>query len=163
MRGGAKFETKGFDRVIRQRVNALAGISITVGIHRGKMNEGLDVATYAAWNNFGTKNAMGWELIPARPFMMYASRRIAGWMQGQEYRQLLASVIDGSRTAQQVATIIGMKSSLMTNQVMHASNLYKPNSPETIARKKKKNGGQRVLEDSGSLFRYGATFKVKYS
>lgn len=55
MRGGAKFETKGFDRAIRQRVKALAGISITVGIHRGKMNEGLDVATYAARNNFGTK------------------------------------------------------------------------------------------------------------
>jgi hypothetical protein len=36
MRGGAKFETKGFDRVIRQRVNALAGVKLTVGIHRGK-------------------------------------------------------------------------------------------------------------------------------
>jgi hypothetical protein len=55
MRGGAKFETKGFDRVIRQRVNALAGVKLTVGIHRGKMNQGVDVALYGAWNNFGTK------------------------------------------------------------------------------------------------------------
>lgn len=48
MRGGAKFETKGFDRVIRQRVNALAGVKLTVGIHRGKMNQGVDVALYGA-------------------------------------------------------------------------------------------------------------------
>ncbi|EMM6694579.1 hypothetical protein ACTQHD_07585 [Citrobacter freundii] len=160
MRGGATLETKGFDRVLRQRIQALAGISITVGIHRGTQNKGIDVATYAAWNNFGTKNAMGWELIPARPFMMYSAKRIAGWMKGKEYRQLISSVIDGNRTPQQVVRIIGAKTALMTNQIMHTSSLYKPNSPETIARK---GANKRVLENSGSLFRYGATFKVKYS
>ncbi|HHE5075058.1 TPA: hypothetical protein ACPEVZ_002035 [Citrobacter freundii] len=160
MRGGAKFETRGADRVIRQRIKSLAGISITVGIHRGKMNEGIDVATYAAWNNFGTKNAMGWELIPARPFMQYSANRIAGWMRGNEYQQIIHSVIIGKRTAIQAANIIGLTTSRMTNQVMHTSSLYKPNSPVTIARK---GTGRRVLESSGSLFRYGATFKVQYS
>ncbi|BBR58938.1 hypothetical protein [Klebsiella sp. WP4-W18-ESBL-05] len=157
MRGGARFETRGADRVIRQRIKALAGISITVGIHRGKTNDGIDVATYAAWNNFGTKNAMGWELIPARPFMQYSANKIAGWMKGNEYQQIIYSVMSGKRTPQQTAAIIGLTASRMTNQIMHTSSLYKPNSPVTIARK---GTGRRVLESSGSLFRYGATFKV---
>lgn len=36
MRGGATLDTKGFDRVLRQRIKGLAGIKLTVGIHRGK-------------------------------------------------------------------------------------------------------------------------------
>lgn len=38
MRGGARLETKGADRVIRQRIKSLAGIQLTVGIHRGKVS-----------------------------------------------------------------------------------------------------------------------------
>lgn len=48
MRGGAKFETRGADRIIRQRIQSLAGVTLTVGIHRGKMNQGVDVALYGA-------------------------------------------------------------------------------------------------------------------
>ena len=139
MRGGAKFETKGFDRVIRQRVKALAGISITVGIHRGKMNEGLDVATYAAWNNFGTKNAMGWELIPARPFMKYSSDYIAEWMKSSQYKDLMSDIIAGRITQQQAILIIGSKAVQITRATIKEKNLYKPNTPETIARKKGKS------------------------
>ncbi len=41
-------------------------IIIRYEIEKMIFNEGIDVATYAAWNNFGTKNAMGWELIPPK-------------------------------------------------------------------------------------------------
>ncbi|HIE3805716.1 hypothetical protein [Klebsiella pneumoniae] len=148
MRGGAKFETKGFDRVIRQRVKALAGISITVGIHRGKMNEGMDIATYAAWNNFGTKNAMGWELIPARPFMKYSSDYIAEWMKSSQYKELMSNIISGRLTPKQAIAIIGDKAMKITKATIKEKSLYKPNTPETIARKK---GKSTPLVDSGVM------------
>lgn len=153
MRGGAKFETRGYDRVIRQRIKSLANISITVGIHRGKQHEGVDVATYAAWNNFGTKNAMGWELIPARPFMTYSANRIQGWMQSSQYQQVIRQVIDGKKTADQAANYIGAEAYRMTRRTLMTATLYKPNSEVTIARKIKKYGVQKqVLESSHFLF-----------
>ncbi|EMS0915322.1 hypothetical protein WKJ17_002931 [Salmonella enterica] len=149
MRGGAKLETHGFNRVIRQRVKSLAGVSVTVGIHRGKKHEGVDVATYAAWNNFGTKNAMGWELIPARPFMTYSANRISGWMNSAAYQQNIKQVVSGKKTATQVAEYIGYEASKMTRRVLMTATLYKPNSEVTIARK---GNGKQVLENSHFLF-----------
>lgn len=149
MRGGARLETHGFNRVIRQRVKSLAGISVTVGIHRGKQHDGVDVATYAAWNNFGTKNAMGWELIPARPFMTYSANRIAGWMNSAAYQQTIQQVISGRKTASQAAEYIGYEASKMTRRVLMTATLYKPNSKVTIARK---GSGKQVLENNHFLF-----------
>ncbi|MFZ5128850.1 hypothetical protein ACV8TN_05550 [Citrobacter freundii] len=148
MRGGAKFETRGADRVIRQRIKALAGISLTVGIHRGKTNKGVDVATYAAWNNFGTKNAMGWELIPARPFMTYSSDYIAEWMKTAAYKELIGDVIQGRITVQQAIVRIGTKAVQTTRQTIKTKSLYKPNTPETIARK---NGKSTPLVNDGVM------------
>ncbi|BDN97299.1 hypothetical protein KAM621c_24040 [Citrobacter braakii] len=147
MRGGAKFETKGFDRVIRQRFAALAGITLTVGIHRGKENNGVDVATYGAWNNFGTKNAMGWELIPERPFMRFASDRIADWMESAAYKDILRDVMLGKLTAQQAIARIGAQAVAITRKTIADSALYRPNSAITIARK----GSTKPLIQSGTL------------
>lgn len=149
MRGGAKLETHGFNRVIRQRVKSLAGISVTVGIHRGKQHDGVDVATYAAWNNFGTKNAMGWELIPARPFMTYSANHIAGWMKSATYQQNIKQVVSGKKNAAQVAEYIGYEATRMTRRVLMTATLYKPNSAVTIARK---GSGKQVLENNHFLF-----------
>ncbi|EDV0261305.1 hypothetical protein YM80_001882 [Salmonella enterica subsp. salamae] len=137
MRGGARLETKGADRVIRQRIKSLAGIQLTVGIHRGKTNNGVDVALYGAWNNFGTKNAMGWELIPERPFMRFASDRIADWMRSNEYKEILHSVALGRMTPQQAIARIGAKAVSITRKTIADSALYKPNSDITIARKRR--------------------------
>lgn len=149
MRGGAKLETNGFNRVIRQRVKSLAGITVTVGIHRGKQHDGVDVATYAAWNNFGTKNAMGWELIPARPFMTYSANHIAGWMKSAAYQQNIKQVVSGKKTAAPVAEYIGYEATRMTRRVLMTATLYKPNSAVTIARK---GSGKQVLENNHFLF-----------
>ncbi|WP_150317083.1 hypothetical protein [Enterobacter hormaechei] len=135
MRGGAKFETRGADRVIRQRIQSLAGVTLTVGIHRGKTNQGVDVATYGAWNNFGTKNAMGWELIPERPFMKFASDRIADWMRSDAYKEVLRDVARGRITPQQAITRIGAQAVAITSKTIADSALYRPNSDITIARK----------------------------
>lgn len=149
MRGGAKLETHGFNRVIRQRVKSLAGISVTVGIHRGKQHDGVDVATYAAWNNFGTKNAMGWELIPARPFMTLSAERIEKWMNSAAYQQTIQQVISGRKTALQAAEYIGGQASTITRSTLMNEKLYKPNSAVTIARK---GSGKQVLENNHFLF-----------
>ncbi|EBI6103166.1 hypothetical protein AAHK31_000518 [Salmonella enterica] len=147
MRGGARLETKGADRVIRQRIKSLAGIQLTVGIDRGKTNNGVDVALYGAWNNFGTKNAMGWELIPERPFMRFASDRIADWMRSDEYKEILHGVALGNITPQQAIARIGAKAVSITRKTIADSALYKPNSDITIARK----GSTKPLIHSGVL------------
>lgn len=147
MRGGAKFETRGADRVIRQRIQSLAGVTLTVGIHRGKTNQGVDVATYGAWNNFGTKNAMGWELIPERPFMKFASDRIADWMRSDAYKEVLRDVARGRITPQQAITRIGAQAVAITSKTIADSALYRPNSDITIARK----GSTKPLINSGVL------------
>lgn len=147
MRGGAKFETRGADRVIRQRIQSLAGVTLTVGIHRGKTNQGVDVATYGAWNNFGTKNAMGWELIPERPFMKFASDRIADWMRTDAYKEVLRDVARGRITPQQAITRIGAQAVAITSKTIADSALYRPNSDITIARK----GSTKPLINSGVL------------
>lgn len=147
MRGGAKLETRGADRIIRQRIKALAGISLTVGIHRGKLNNGVDVALYGAWNNFGTKNAMGWELIPERPFMRFASDRIADWMRTDAYKEVLRDVALGRITPQQAIARIGAQAVAITRKTINDSALYRPNSKLTIARK----GSSKPLIHSGVL------------
>ncbi|WP_234113403.1 hypothetical protein [Citrobacter freundii] len=147
MRGGAKFETSGVDRVIRQRIQSLAGVTLTVGIHRGKTNKGVDVAMYGAWNNFGTKNAMGWELIPERPFMRFASDRIADWMRSDAYKEVLRDVARGRITPQQAIARIGAQTVAITRKTIADSALYRPNSDITIARK----GSTKPLIHSGVL------------
>lgn len=147
MRGGAKFETRGADRLIRQRIQSLAGVTLTVGIHRGKTNQGVDVATYGAWNNFGTKNAMGWELIPERPFMKFASDRIADWMRTDAYKEVLRDVARGRITPQQAIARIGAQAVAITSKTIADSALYRPNSDITIARK----GSTKPLINSGVL------------
>ncbi|NUL35046.1 hypothetical protein [Kosakonia sacchari] len=136
MKGGAKFETNGADRVLRSRFKQLAGISLTVGIHRGTKNKGVDVATYGAMNNAGTKNAMGWELIPKRPFMEFSGDRIARWMESDDYRELLHGVLTGRFTAEQAIHIIGAEAVAITRKTIRDSALYKPNSAITLARKR---------------------------
>lgn len=147
MRGGAKLETNGADRLIRQRVKALAGVTLTAGIHRGKTNKGVDVALYGAWNNFGTKNAMGWELIPKREFMKFSSDRIADWMRTSAYREVLRNVAQGRITPQQAIAIIGAQAVAITRKTIRDSALYRPNSDITIARK----GSSKPLIHSGVL------------
>lgn len=136
MKGGASFNTKGFDRVISMRKKALAGIRLTVGIHRGKQNNGTDVAAYAAHNNFGTKNAMGWVLIPARPFMTYSADRIADFVESARFRRLIIRVMRGEISSSQAVKILGEHSKNITRKTIRESALYKPNADITKARKK---------------------------
>lgn len=150
MRGGATITGRRGDRVFRDRITALRDVSLTVGLHRGKLNKGVDVATYGAWNNYGTKNAMGWELIPKRQFMMFAADRIFDWMHSAHYREILRDVMLGNISAETAIARIGSQAVAITRKTILDSALYKPNSPETIKRKK----SSKPLVHSGVMVQY---------
>ena len=150
MKGGAQFNTMGFDRVIRKNISALAGIKIKVGIQKGATATGGGlVAPYAANNNFGTKTKAGKTKIPARPFMTYSADRIADWLETVAFYEVVNMVIAGQITADQAAARIGSKAVDITRRTIRDSALYKPNAAITILRK----GHTRPLQDSMSMFR----------
>ncbi|EAR3125761.1 hypothetical protein EJN64_06425 [Salmonella enterica] len=160
MRGGAKIERRGVDTVYRQRMKSLKDIEITVGIHQGQQHDGLDIATYAAWNNFGTKNSQGEELIPARPFMKFSSEEIAKWMKTEEYRGVIRQVMRGEIKSVAAAHFIGRRASKIVSDTLKKSNLYVQNSAVTIAMKNKGGVNKKVLENSGYLFN-APTYRVR--
>lgn len=141
---------RGGDRVISDRIRAAGRIALTVGIHRGKLNKGVDVAMYGAWNNYGTKNAMGWELIPKRPFMDFSADRIFDWMHSAAYQETLMDVMRGSLSVDAAIARIGAAAQAITRKTILDSALYKPNSALTIARKK----SSKPLRDSGVMVQY---------
>lgn len=157
MRGGAKIERRGVDTVYRQRMKSLKEIEITVGIHQGQHHDGLDIATYAAWNNFGTKNSKGEVLIPARPFMKFASEKIAEWMKTKEYRGVIRQVMRGEMKAVEAAHFIGNGAARIVSETLKKSDNYIQNSAVTIAHK---GSGKQVLENSGYLFN-APTYRVR--
>ncbi|KKY64152.1 hypothetical protein [Klebsiella aerogenes] len=150
MKGGAKFNTNGFDRVIRQNISVLAGIQLKVGIQKGATATGGGlIAPYAANNNFGTKTKQGKTKIPRRPFMTYSADRIADWMKTAAFYEVVNDVITGKISADMAATRIGTKAVDITKRTIRDSALYKPNAPTTIMQK----GHARPLQDSMSMFR----------
>ncbi|HEY2452878.1 MAG TPA: hypothetical protein VGI71_09695 [Scandinavium sp.] len=150
MKGGAQFNTMGFDRVIRKNISALAGIKLKVGIQKGaKATGGGLIAPYAADNNFGTKTKQGKTRIQARPFMTYSADRMADWLETAAFYEVVNDVITGKITADMAATRIGTKAVDITRRTIRDSALYKPNAASTIARK----GHARPLQDSMSMFR----------
>ncbi|MGK0743569.1 hypothetical protein ACSFCX_03705 [Yokenella regensburgei] len=158
MKGGAQFNTMGFDRVIRKNISALAGIKIKVGIQKGATATGGGlVAPYAANNNFGTKTKQGKTKIPRRPFMTYSADRIADWMETAAFYEVVNDVITGKISASMAASRIGSRAVDITKRTIRDSALYKPNAPVTIMRK----GHDRQLQDSMSLFRNVKFVRVK--
>lgn len=150
MKGGAQFNTQGFDRVIRKNITALAGIKLKIGIQKGATATGGGlIAPYAAANNFGTKNGR----IPSRPFMTYSADRIADWMETAAFYEVVNDVITGKITADMAAARIGAKAVEITRRTIRDSALYKPNTEYTLNIKRKKKQGDKPLLASESLFR----------
>lgn len=154
MKGGAQFNTMGFDRVIRQNLTGLNGIKLKVGIQKGAAASGGGlVAPYAANNNFGTKTKSGKTKIPKRPFMEYSADRIADWMRTAAFYNVVNDVITGKITADMAATQIGKKATYITKMTIRDSALYAENSPRTLEFKRRKKYGNKPLLASESLFR----------
>lgn len=154
MKGGAQFNTMGFDRVIRKNISELAGITLKVGIQKGATATGGGlIAPYAAANNFGTKDGR----IPARPFMTYSADRIADWMETAAFYNLVNAVISGKITAAAAVIAIGKTATHITKKTIQDSTLYAENTPRTLELKRRKKYGSKPLLASESMFR-----NVKY-
>jgi hypothetical protein len=156
MKGGATFNTHGLDAVLSmgKRLEKLRGMTVKTGIQKGYADDkGGLIATYAAHNNFGTKNAMGGVLIPARPFMVYSAKGIQKWLEGPEFAEAVFRMNAGRMRPEQVARLIGNRSVKITKENILKSDQYVENSKETLARKRAKNQGDKPLQASMSMYK----------
>lgn len=135
---------------------------IYVGFPSSSKNEdGLTIAKYARWNNYGTYTHDGGvgsnERIPPRPFFTlgfyfpkYQERRSK--LAKELVRQVTKGVIDAS----EAAALMGIEA---VNNVRDSilSGPWRPNSPSTTARKmaksrgKKSKFGVKPLVDTGDM------------
>lgn len=136
--------------------------AIYVGFPSSAKNEdGLTIAKYARWNNYGTFTHDGGlgsgERVPARPFFTlgfyfpkYQERR------AKLAKGLAKKISEGSITAEDAATLMGIEA---VNNVRDSilNGPWRPNSPSTKARKmakskgKKSKFGAKPLVDTGDM------------
>lgn len=153
MKGGATFNTKGADAILTmgKRLAKLRGMTVKVGVQKGATGkEGQLIAPYAAHNNFGTKNAMGGVLIPARPFMTLSAKGIKEWMGSRAFAEAVSKLNAGKMTPEGLAHLIGTQAKTITEQAIRNGD-YKENHPITLARKKAKGQGSKPLIATESL------------
>lgn len=156
MKGGATFNTHGLDAVLSmgKRLQKLSGMTVKVGIQKGATDDkGGLIATYAAHNNFGTENAMGGVLIPARPFMVFSAKGIQKWMNSAEFTEAIFRLNTGKMTPSQVAHLIGVRATQITKENILKSDQYVENSGPTLERKRAKKQGDKPLLASRSMYK----------
>lgn len=156
MKGGATMSTRGLDAVFSgmKNLEKLRGMTVKVGVQKGATDDkGGLIAPYAAMNNFGTKNAMGGVLIPARPFMVYSAKGIKEWMESAAFSELVSDVQMGRLDAVGAAHKIGTVAVGITKRNIMKSDQYEQNSETTLAIKRKKNQGSKPLVASESLYK----------
>ena len=112
---------------------------VVAGIQAGPVNDGLQVAEYAAWNEFGTRN------IPARPFMRnYVDNntdRLIRFMANG-----VTQVALGNATTSGLLNALGLE---MQNGIKKSINGgdFAPNAPYTVQKK----GSNKPLIDTGVM------------
>lgn len=139
----------GFTRIVKDLEKA-ESISVLVGVQEGsktkgqwkngvKQEVGLNIAQYAAQNEFGT------DKIPQRSFMRTAIDENTSTIVNATSKQL-GLVIDGQKTLRQSLDIVGL---LVTGLIQRKIReiRFPPNSPYTIALK----GSSKPLIDFGAM------------
>lgn len=129
---------KGF-KAFRYELQRARNASVEIGIHQDARNEGLSIAEYGAYNEFGTKD------IPERSFM-----RSTFDENQSEINADMAKRYDQVKTGK-----IGVHRALSLIGLRHAqdiqdkigSNIQPANSEATIARKK----STKTLIDTGAM------------
>lgn len=151
-------------------IERLAGGEILVGFpESAKTDDGLSIAKYAKYNNYGTftkdENGKPTGRIPSRPFFTkgfffdkYQERR------GKLSKRLLKRIATGKITADDAAGLIGTQAVSDVRDSI-STGPWAPNAPSTMARKLKKSKGKKAsmikpLIDTGDMI--GAvTYVVK--
>ncbi|EMS9660240.1 hypothetical protein WMA07_000908 [Klebsiella aerogenes] len=139
-------DKRAWDRLVRE-LEATGDKEVVVGIQQGATNDGLLVAEYATWNEFGTRT------IPSRPFMRsYFDSSIDDLTRFSA--RAIAMVISGRGTMNQFFNAAGVR---MVSGVKKSINngAWVPNSPVTIALK----GSDKPLIDTGVMLN-SVTFEI---
>ena len=143
-------------------IEKLAKGSVLVGFPASAKNdEGLTIAKYARWNNYGTflhdENGNVTGSIPARPFFTegfyfqkYVERRT------RLAKHLLRKIAEGALTASDAATMMGIEAAENVKDAIQTGP-WAPNAPSTLKRKlakskgKKSKRGVKPLIDTGDM------------
>lgn len=126
-------------RRIRVGLNELEPVEVVAGIQKGEVNDGVLVAEYATWNEFGTRT------IPSRPFMRNAFDKnvetlVRFFYQGRR------GIVDGKINQDQLMNAVGVKMvQLIKESILNES--WAPNAEYTIDRKK----SSKPLVDTGTM------------
>nr|WP_304188448.1 hypothetical protein [Hafnia alvei] len=126
-------------RRIRVGLNELEPVEVVAGIQKGEVNDGVLVARYATWNEFGTRT------IPSRPFMRNAFDKnvetlVRFFYQGRR------GIVDGKINQDQLMNSVGVKMvQLIKESILNES--WAPNAEYTIDRKK----SSKPLVDTGTM------------
>lgn len=132
---------------LRRELRANGSKEVVVGIQRGEINDGVLVAEYAAWNEFGTRTT------PSRPFMRTyfdtsVSRLERFATNGVTQILLGRATFSQFLNAAGVFMVDGVKKSI-------SGGTWTPNSPVTIALK----GSSKPLIDTGVMLN-SVTFAI---
>ena len=140
---------------IRAQIAALAELSIKAGIlEDAGSRDGVPVAEYAAWNEYGVPGTEEKWAIPPRPF-------IRGYVDdnGEKIKNiqemLVAQVIDGKIDPDTAADKLGKNTKEGIKHYIKTSSNFTPNAPATVKRK----GTNRPLVETG-LLRRSVNYKV---
>lgn len=125
-----------------------ANKEVVAGIQAGAVNDGLQVAEYAIYNEFGTSK------IPARPFMR-------GYIDNNKDRIIrfcrngLTQVTLGNASFDQFLNAVGVE---MTSGIKKSINTgeWVPNAPYTVKRK----GSNKPLIDTGVMLN-SVTYSIR--
>lgn len=127
---------------IKRELEIASRLEVAVGLLQGDKNgEGVQIAEYAAYNEFGT------DTIPSRPFMRTAFDENRGDIQADIDRQS-ARLTAGQVSAQTALTIIGQKHASRIQNTITGRDFLPRLSPETVNRK---HGSEKTLVDTGAL------------
>lgn len=110
---------------------------------------GVNVATVAMWNEFGTKNSDGSTRNPARAFMRQAlvvgQEQIAAFS-AKAYARMVVMEISALETQKAIAKFVAL---MVRDSIATAIRWAKPNRPSTVAKK----GRNQPLQELGILLR----------
>jgi len=129
-------------RRIKQEIKKSKDLEVAVGILEGDENgEGLSIAEYATYNEFGTGN------VPSRPFMATAFDENVAKIDN-DFKREADKMLRGQHTALDALTIIGQKHVSRIQNTITDRDFLPKLSEQTIRAKK---GSTKTLVDTGAM------------
>lgn len=128
-------------RRIRRELERIQRLEVAVGILEGSNNEGVSIAEYAAFNEFGTHD------IPSRPFMAPAFDENVAKIE-DDFKKQYRQITSGARDSNGALTVVGQKHASRIQNVITGRNILPRLAPATVQAKR---GSTKTLVDTGAM------------